>query len=150
MRLIVIFLIILYVTPSTVFAQMSQFIPKISDYEGFLEVDATYESDENVTSGRSAKRSDLFLKQMLDFSALGHVYHPKFILFSLRLAVGLQEESFSAGGTSKFSTGAADEYEFRAMVLPEHPYNLELYHYKLEPLAKGGFSSEDIRRNLIS
>lgn len=142
MRLIFILLLIFYATPSIVYAQAKQFIPKITDYSAFIELDTTYELDEDTVSGRTSKRTDLFLKQILDFSAMGYVYHPRFIVFSLRLGIGLKEEDFTSGGTSTYSTGTSDEYDFRAMVLPEHPYNLELFSFKLEPLAKGGFSSE--------
>lgn len=142
MRLTLILLLMLYAAPALVYAQAKQFIPKITDYSAFIELDATYQLDENTVSGRTVKRSDLFLRQILDFSAMGYVYHPRFIVFSLRLAVGLKEEEFESAGTTTSSTGSSDEYDFRAMVLPEHPYNLELYYTKLEPLAKGGFSSE--------
>lgn len=136
-------LIIFSVVPSIVFADARQFIPKITGYSGFLEADSTYDSDENSISGRnSTQKSDLFLRQILDLSAAGYVYHPRFISFSLRLALGVKEEDFSDGATNRFSKGFANEYEFRAMVLPEHPYNLEVFHFKLEPLAKGGFLSE--------
>lgn len=134
-------LIISSLAPSLVFADVRQFIPKISGYSAFLEVDSTYESDENSTSGRSAKRRDLFLKQLLDLSAEGYVYHPRFISYGLRLAAGIKEENAWLGDKSEFSTGASDEYEFRAMILPEHPYNLELFTLRLEPLVNVGFSA---------
>jgi hypothetical protein len=57
----------------------------------------------------------------------------------------LQQENFeSSTGGSWQSSSFADEYEGRTVLLPEHPYNLELYVLRQRPLLRGMLTAERI------
>ena len=106
--------------------------------------DTSYESDNNVTNSNRIKTTDLFMREKLEFSASGYIYHPRFILFLTKVAAGVKHESFSNEfETQRFNTLFADEYEFRVLVLPRHPYHLlNCIPSRFEPLTKMTFSGQ--------
>lgn len=136
-------IIVLAAFPSRASGDWRQFIPKIHDYSADLEVNTIYTSDENTSQGRGLKTTDFFAREKINFYLTGYVYHPRFIQYSLKLGVGLKEENFK---TTQIDTGwttsTASEYHFRMIVLPEHPYNLELYTLRIEPLTRQAFSTQ--------
>ncbi|MEJ2697764.1 MAG: hypothetical protein P8013_14090 [Candidatus Sulfobium sp.] len=137
--LIAVLMLILTAAPE-VQADFRQFVPRISDYTGFLTLDASYENQKNTTNGRGITSKDTFLRETLELNTLGYVYDPRFITFVLKLSAGTKQESFSIGPLSKpFRTMFANEYTFRMVVLPEHPYNLELFALRVEPLTRRAF-----------
>lgn len=138
-RLIVIIMLIL-ASARDVRADYRQFIPRVSDYAGFLTVDASYEKQEDTTNGRGIKSKDIFFREMLQLNTVGYVYDPRFITFLVKLSGGVKQESFSIGDSSEsFKTLWANQYTFRMIVLPEHPYNLELFALRVEPLTRRAF-----------
>jgi len=144
-RYIAIFMIILAAVPSSVRADIRSFIPKITDYAGYLTVESSYESHGNKENNRGLERSDLYMREIVELGATGYVFHPRFITFFLGLSGGIKEERFDSGGSSQNANWQimnSNEYEARAMILPEHPYNLELFLRRSEPLAKGVLSSQ--------
>jgi hypothetical protein len=131
---------LILMVPPEARADFRQFVPRISDYSGFLTLDASYEKQEDTTNGRGIRSKDLFLRETLQLNTLGYVYDPRFITFVLKFSGGVKHESFSTGGTSEpFKTMFAREYTFRMIVLPEHPYNLELFALRVEPLTRRAF-----------
>ncbi|MEJ2684847.1 MAG: hypothetical protein P8Z71_10680 [Candidatus Sulfobium sp.] len=133
-------LLLVLTVPAEVRADFRQFVPRISEYHGFLTVDSSYENQEDTTNGRGIKSKDFFLRETLQLAALGYVYDPRFITFVLKFSGGVKHESFSIGPRSEpFTTMFASEYTFRMIVLPEHPYNLELFALRVEPLTRRAF-----------
>ncbi len=122
-------------------ADMKQFFPKVDSYTGEFEVDMTYHSDNNTSGGKGLGFTDIFSRQRLNLHFTGYIYHPKFILYSLRLSSGIKEENYqSTGVSSGWVTGKSVGYDFRTYILPEHPYNLELFTTRLEPLSSQALS----------
>lgn len=140
-RLIFIFVIVFLAVPALGEAQVKRFIPKIYDIGGDIEVNASREEDENTTNGEGTKTTETLLRERLVLAANGYVYHPRFIQFLMKIAAGFKHEKFeSAAAESPWSTGDSRDYEFRAIILPEHPYNLELFTRRVEPLVTQGLS----------
>lgn len=133
-------LLLILALPWEVRADFRQFIPKISNYSGFLTVDSSYEQQDDTTNGRGLKTKDLFLRETLDLSTVGYIYDPRFITILLKLSGGVKQESFSIGSRSQnFKNMTAEQYTFRMFVLPEHPYNLEIFALRVEPLTRRAF-----------
>jgi hypothetical protein len=134
-RLVIIFIIYLVTAPSSVLADAKQFIPRISNYYGELEVDIRYENDSVKVKDEKTKVSDTTLIERLNLYTLGYIYHPNFITFNLNLSGGLKEEEFkSTYREVPWRTDLIDEYEFRMWFLPAHPYNLEVFTIRRTPL----------------
>ncbi len=118
-----------------------RFIPALSDYDGDVEIGMTSETNENTYGGSGLKTSDTTAMERLRLVTTGYIYHPRFILFRLGGAGGFLQEDFeSKSSAASHTTRSANEYEVRTFILPEHPYNLELYTLQRSPLIKGRFS----------
>lgn len=118
-------------------------MPKIYDYSGELEINTTYSSDENKSDGRGLTRKDFFARERFNFYLTGYSYHPRFIQYSLKLSTGLKEENYKTDSVdSGWTTGSSWGYDLRAVVLPEHPYNLELFFRRYEPLSRQALSRQ--------
>ena len=113
------------------------FVPTILDYDGDLEFGMSHEADENTSGGNRMKTADTASHERMRLSTTGFIYHPRFVLFSLQGAAGLREEHFDTSAQSSRTSRSADEYEFRTLVLPEHPYNLEFYTLRRKPMMRG-------------
>jgi hypothetical protein len=136
-RLLAILAVVLAAAPALASPDWREFIPKITGYEGFLTLEGAYESHEDRVDVAGQKRSDLFFRQIVELAASGYIYHPKFIVYYIGFSGGLKEEQFSAGGQkSPWRLANAEGYDISALVLPQHPYNLELFTRRVEPLAK--------------
>ena len=128
---------------SPAYADIRQFIPKIYDTSAELELNMTYDSNDNKSDGRGLKTTDFFSRERLNFYLNGYVYHPRFIQYSVKLSAGLKQENYESDLVSSgWTTGTSKEYDFRAVILPEHPYNLELFALRIEPLARQAFSTQ--------
>jgi len=139
----IIFLTVWLSLPSVSYPAIGQFAPRIYDYSAELELNAAYDSNEHKSDGRGTETKQIFSRQKLNFYLTGYSYHPRFIQYSLKLSTGLKEAKFeSEAFDTGWTTGSAWEYDFRAIVLPEHPYNLEVYTRRLEPLSRSAFSSD--------
>lgn len=133
---------ILCAVPSLSFADAKQFIPKLVEYTWEFEAYFQSESDETRTNGNSSKLSDTFATEMLKLNTIGFVYHPYFISFSLQVSGGLRQSTFEGfgGQSSPWQVGTAEEYDLHAYVLPTHPYNLEIFSSRKNPLLVGARS----------
>ncbi len=131
----------LVLSSSAAFGSPYQFTPTLADYNAQVEVGFGYEKDENTTNGKGVKTKDATAVERVRLNTLGYIYHPRFILFNLGGALGLQQEDFQSN-VIKSQDGArsSDEYDLRAMILPEHPYNLELFTLRRNPLIRPRFS----------
>lgn len=139
-RVVVIVVIVLATAPGLASANVRAFIPKIYDYQGYLEVDMNHESDENTSDQRGTKNRYTVFYEKVIFSARGFIYHPRFITLHARVGGILSQEWLKTDGlpTSQSISGS-DEYEIRARILPEHPYKLDLYTSRTVPLVRGQF-----------
>lgn len=119
------------------------FIPKISGYKGALSIEMIHRVDETKTDGKGNEVSDTRISEKIRLSLGGFVYHPRFMLYRLNLSVGLGQSSFkSETEDTGWRLHAGHEFEFRTIILPYHPYNLELFASRREPLILGSLSKD--------
>lgn len=115
------------------------FTPRLYDSEGEIEINFSYDRDENRTDESGFMRRDIFLKEKLNLIFRGYIYHPRFITIYLKTSAGLKHEDFRTQTMrSSWWTASSFEYEWRNFILPEHPYNLELFFVRKEPLSRQG------------
>jgi hypothetical protein len=142
-RFLAILVILLVTAPAMASPDAREFIPKITGYSGFLTLEGAYESHEDRVDASGQKRSDLFLRQIVDLAAAGYIYHPRFIVYYIGFSAGLEEEQFSfRSEKTPWRVANAEGYDISALVLPQHPYNLELFTRRVEPLAKTAGSEQ--------
>lgn len=117
------------------------FLPRIVNFGGELEVGGLSESISNTTANGERKTTDTFFTERLSFSAAGWLYHPRFMVFRGEIGGGLAHEDLSSDDPAKdsggFVTEPLEEYEIRTLFLPEHPYNLELFALRRNPYERG-------------
>jgi hypothetical protein len=131
----VLLLAILLFIPLSAFSDAGNFVPTIYSTRGDLELNMSYENDENTSGNRGTRTTDSFASERLILYLDGYVYHPRFIQFLMKGAPGLSQERYVSSQIASFSDNSiAADYEFRAKVLPEHPYNLEMYAMRTTPL----------------
>lgn len=130
-----------FLIPSVAWSQASAFIPRITYYGGEFELEAVRESNEYEAFGRTdTKVVDTSFLERITLSTTGFVYHPRFVIFLAEVSGGLKQENIEGRGAAannKWKTMSAIGYNFRMMLLPEHPYNLEFYAKRRTPLARG-------------
>ncbi|MCX7793173.1 MAG: hypothetical protein N2257_02020 [Thermodesulfovibrionales bacterium] len=115
------------------------FTPRLYDAEGELEINFSFTRDENRTDESGFMRQDVFLKEKINLILRGYVYHPRFITIYLKTSAGLKHEDFrTENRKASWWTSSSFEYEWRNFILPEHPYNLELFFIRKEPLSRQG------------
>lgn len=140
-RLILYCVIAFLLVPGTVLASIGKWTPTVLDYEADLEIYGTYRNYENTTDDLNRKESRLLMKERINFTLTGFVYHPRFIQYRLGLSGGLAQEYFKNDFVDYTRTGSATGLHLRATILPLHPYNLELFYIRYEPLSPRGPSS---------
>jgi hypothetical protein len=124
-------------------ADIRQFTPRIYDYSAELELNIDYQYTENTSDGRGLTTKDFFSREKLNFYLTGYSYHPRFIQYSLKLSTGLKQENYENDYVSSgWNSGTSFEYNVRAILLPEHPYNLEVFASRLEPLVPHALSEQ--------
>ncbi len=117
------------------------FAPALLQSEGELEIGLSHEKDENTLNGRGVKTEDLTAVERIRINTIGYVYHPRFLLFTVGGALGLLEEDYhSSSGLTRRGTRGAHEYNIRGILLPEHPYNLEVFTLRQSPFIKPRYS----------
>lgn len=142
--------IILLSFPPEVNGALRQFTPRIYSTEGEIEVDALYESQDYTSDGRKRSISDTYFSERVVLTSTGWVYHPRFFIFLAKIGAGLAHEKvtsdYAISDSGGMHTATLTEYEFRGFLLPEHPYNLELYTLRHDRYLRGklrpGFDTE--------
>ncbi len=117
-------------------AGWTDFLPRTLDNGAYLEVDGLYESDDNRYNERSFHWDDTFFKEKLTLFSNGYVYHPRFLLYRASVTGLVSQERYNTTATPSQEWRPDDgfEYDFGLHLLPEHPYNLNLFARRYEPL----------------
>jgi len=141
-RYLLVFVIAFLAVPTGAFGAVSDFYPRIYNNEGELEIGALYDDYSNTSAGRGSETTDAYIVERFVFTTTGYIYHPRFIQFLGKFSAGFNQEKFTQTAPSpsqdeSWSNVFKGEYELRALVLPEHPYNLELYALRKEPFVRG-------------
>lgn len=146
LRLVLVFAVASLAVPSIARGDLRQFLPSIYSTEAEIDINASRETFKNTSGGSvGINTADNFFSERFVYSTNGWIYHPRFIIFLAKLGLGLNEENFSGespvpGSEGGWSTSFVTEYEFRARILPEHPYNLEVYTLRQNPFIQGRIS----------
>jgi hypothetical protein len=135
---LVISFIVVGFLPSVACAQWTQFLPTPFENGAFLDVYGSYERDNLHSGSHSSRWSDTFLKQTVTVYSIGYSYHPRFVQYQFSVSGALREEDYRATAVSShgWQTGPGLEYDLSLVFLPEHPYNLQLFARRFEPLFK--------------
>jgi hypothetical protein len=122
--------------PAPARAEWQEFIP--TPYLSSLALDVGGDSERIETTHNDQRRTekDLFLKERLTFVNEGFIYHPRFIQYHLMLAAALKQETYNNNDRETVTKGTGLDYDLRLNVLPEHPYKLNLFTSRTEPLYK--------------
>ncbi len=119
--------------PSVAMCDIRQFIPRITDYDGELDVSMLSQTNSNASAGTKISTTDTSGLEQLKLSLDGYVYHPTFITFLATASVGLLQDQFiNTGVAAPWTNNNANEYSLKAHVLPEKPYTLDLLTSRTE------------------
>lgn len=130
-------LAILLLIPAAAFGEAIDFVPTIYSTGGSFDLTVLQQNEKNTTGGRGTRTSDSLAVEQLHLYLGGFVYHPRLIQFFTMGDFGLYEERYDNNTGGSFSqTAFATNYEFRTKILPEHPYNLELYTLSMTPYTR--------------
>jgi hypothetical protein len=125
-------------------ADWGDLLPRPFGNGAYLDLFASYEHDELTNDFRTSEWTDVFLREKLTFFSNGYFYHPRFLQYHFSLSGALKQEDFNASyPTSEgWQHGTGYEYDARMFLLPEHPYNLELFALRFQPLLQQQASTQ--------
>ncbi len=106
------------------------FFPSVEYVTGSLELDMQQRAYKTTTVNTSTETSMRSITEKIRLDSYGYMYHPRFLLFQLGGAAGLIQDSTTTGGALAGKNHGFDEYNADVMLLPEHPYKLELFTRK--------------------
>jgi hypothetical protein len=129
--------------PAPARAGWQEFVPIPFENSLTLDLVSTYESYETDRGEQRHTESDNFAREKLTFVSNGFSYHPRFIQYHLLLATALKQETSRNDSLDTATTnGSGFDYDLRLNVLPEHPYRLNLFTSRTEPLYKQYFAAD--------
>jgi hypothetical protein len=119
-------------------------VPRPLANGAYLELFASAERDENLYGEQLLTWTDDFYKEKLTLFSNGYLYHPRLLLYQLSLSGAWKQEDYAAtsGGPFARRTDSSLEYDAKLVFLAEHPYSLELFARRFEPLLKEQFSTQ--------
>jgi len=126
------------------FAADGVFAPKSSGNGAFVDVFGSLEREDDRGASRPFGWADTFLKEKITLYSNGYFYHPRFLRYRILLAGALKQEEYRPvdGRPARWKSASGGEYDAKLLFLAEHPYNLELYAARLEPLFKEEATTE--------
>jgi len=114
------------------------FLPRSLDTGAWIELIAVSELDDFQSTGRETRWTDDFFRQKATIFSKGYVYHTRFLIYDASLSGALKQEEYER--TARPSTGRrydqGYDYKMRVVLLPEHPYNFEIFALRWEPLER--------------
>ena len=134
-----------FLQPRPVHAGWTDFLPRTLDNGAYLEVQGLLEEEENRNAERSFRWSDTFVKEKLTLFSNGYVYHPRFLLYRAAVTGVLSQERYDTSlvPSKEWRPDDGFEYDFNLHLLPEHPYNLNLFARRYEPLFSERFAGRE-------
>jgi hypothetical protein len=122
-------------------AAVGDVVPTFTGFGGSLEIGGLHERFLQEAGQNEHTVSDTFLTERLTLSTAGWVYHPRLLVFAAKVGGGLAHEdvqnNYGTGASDGLRTAVLGEYDLRTILLPEHPYNLELYTQRNNPYQRG-------------
>ncbi|MBI5739744.1 MAG: hypothetical protein HZA16_03395 [Nitrospirae bacterium] len=131
--------------PVSASADWKRFIPRPVENRGDLELFTSVEKESGKGGANDLELTDTILRERLTLISEGFVYHPRFIMYTLSISSGLRHESISTSSRADdgWKNIGTIMYSGTMILLPEHPYNLELFARRSEPLLKQGRSRSE-------
>lgn len=117
-------------------ADWSDFLPHPWEKHAWLETYASWENDDTNASGGNINWNDTFIREKLTVQSEGYVYDPRFLLYKMTLGGAAKQENYerSISGSGGWDFGGAFEYDTRLEFLPDHPYNMQVFASRHEPV----------------
>ena len=134
-----------FLSTGALFASWTDFLPRTLDNGAYLEVDGLFEEEENRYADRTSVWSDTFFREKLTLFSNGYVYHPRFLLYRAAVTGLLSQERYDStlAPSKEWRPDDGFEYDFNLHLLPEHPYNLNLFARRYEPLFTERYASRE-------
>jgi hypothetical protein len=112
------------------------FLPRPFEKRAYLETYASFERDRSRGDASGIRWDDTFFRERLRLESNGYSYDPRFLLYHLSVAGSGKQELYdsSAYASKDWDLDGAIEYDARLVFLPEHPYSLEAFAARYEPV----------------
>ena len=129
---------------SSAFGDAGDFIPHSWDNGAYLDLFGSYESDDITRVSSPYGWDDTFFREKVTLFSDGYVYHPRFLQYHMSVGGALKQERYDTTYLEPmgWTHSSGVEYDVRLFFLPEHPYNLELFALRYEPLYKQQASTQ--------
>ncbi|MBK7975446.1 MAG: hypothetical protein IPK07_19905 [Deltaproteobacteria bacterium] len=133
-RLILGLALLAFAAPPGARADWKQFIPTPIDNDVFFEVFSSFERDHYTGLPTPVLWTDPFVRERLSLDSYGFSYDPRFLQYQLSLGVLLKQEDYESSQFDDlgWTYGEGYDYNVRLTVLPEHPYNVDLFAIRVE------------------
>jgi hypothetical protein len=143
-RVAVILVVALGLGATLAFGAAADFVPRSWRNGAYFDLFASYESDDNRAPVQPFGWDDTFFREKLTLFSDGYVYDPRFLQYHGSLGGALKQEYYDATylNSPGWTHDTGLEYEARLYFLAEHPYNVELYALRYEPLFKEQASTQ--------
>lgn len=126
-------------------ADWTLFLPRTLNNGAYIEVQGTFEEDDNRYGENALRWTDIFVREKLTLFSNGYFYHPRFLLYHAAVTGALSQEHYDTSlvPAREWRPDNGFEYDFNLRLLPEHPYNLEVFARRYEPLFTERFAARD-------
>ena len=116
-----------FLLPPGAAGEEMDFVPRVDDFTGMLDVSMAHVDSQIKTGGNREATSLYSTIERLKLGAGGYVYHPRFLSFRIEGVAGFDQSTYDSTWMRSRTSHAFDEYNATVYLLPEHPYNLELF-----------------------
>ena len=114
--------------PRHVIGEEPDFIPRVENISGSLELDMRRIDTRKMWRDFETDTTLFSSIERLRLATDGYIYHPRFIVFRIGGAVGLDQGYYITTGYRNVNpVHVFDEYDINFTLLPEHPYNLDVF-----------------------
>jgi len=117
-------------------ADWSDFVPHPWEKHAWIDTFVSWENDDTNAGASKINWNDTFLRERLTVQSQGYVYDPRFLLYKMTLGGAAKQENYerSISGSNGWDFGGAFEYDARLEFLPDHPYNVQVFAMRHEPV----------------
>jgi hypothetical protein len=108
-------------------AAAEDFSPQFVDYSGSVDLILQRIDTRRKTQTLTLDTNQYLAIERLKIATDGFVYDPRFMIFFLGGGFGFEQSYYNSYWLWSRANEFYDEYDLTVFLLPEHPYNLELY-----------------------
>ena len=131
-------LALLAVVPEPAGADWTDFLPRTLETHAWVGLQFLYEKDDLQSGPRHLTWDDTLFREKLTLDTAGYVYHPRFLRYRGLVSGALKQETYEKSDLPPLGrrNSSGFEYDARVFLLPEHPYTLEVFATRQEPLLR--------------